>query len=639
MIRPGPEKQKQTSGNRLPQLKDEFGPRLRIPTVSGSHPSTTREELNRSLEKLRGGANRLAKMSIRQRIGILAQCVPGIRSVAREWVELACEAKSIAPDSTCRAEEVLGGPVATMRQLQLFLRTMRDMDRTGHPQLPGVTVRPDGRVGIQMTPCPDTWDPVVFINFKATTWLKPNVDPESLSDSLAPEYTRLEKSGVSLVLGAGNVSGIPAADVLTKLCVENRTVLLKMNPVNEYLGGVFERAFAPLIENDLLRVVYGDAGIGSSAVSDSRVDDIHITGSGATHDAIVWGSDSVERSHRRINGDPILKKPITSELGNVSPWIVVPGQYSSAQLKAQAESIVSSMTNNAAFNCVATRAVITWKQWPERERFLQLIERTLSRCPQRKAYYPGAFDRYTRFAGMTPDEARGLLRRGISGRQSVSGSKATVDGTRMFVAGPNGDEQTLPWTFIRNVNPNEPNPLFSRESFVCVCAEVPIDADSPEHFVEKAVEFSNETLWGTLACSITLPNEFRRDGQRRLLVQNKLDELRYGAVSINQWSAIVFALMSPPWGGYSGGTLCDPLSGIGWVHNSFMLTDIDKTVLDAPLNVFPKPVWSPTHNRPEEVSWALFNLMSRPSLWNLTKLACRAGYGSVAGRKTRQTDY
>lgn len=630
MIRPGPEKPKLTVKNRLSELRDDSPPRLQIPQVRSSIGRTSQEELSESIERLKCGSERLARMSIRQRMEVLSQCIPGIQLVARAWAEMACDAKGIPRTSTSRAEEVLGGPVATMRQLQMFLRTMDDIDRTGRPQLPKVIVREDGRVGVQMTPCPGTWDPVVFVNFKATTWLNPSVDAESLSDSLAPEYTRLEKSGVSLVLGAGNVSGIPAADVLTKICVENRTVLLKMNPVNEYLGGVFERAFAPLVENDLLRVVYGDSSIGAAAVFDSRVDDIHITGSGATHDAIVWGTDQAEQRRRKLSNDPVLRKPITSELGNVSPWVVVPGDYSSAQLKAQADSIVSSMTNNAAFNCVATRAIVTWKQWPERERFLQLIERTLARVPQRKAYYPGAFERYERFSGLTPDEARGLLNRGVTGPDSMSGSKATAEGTTTFVAGPNGNDQTLPWTLIRNVNPNDANPLFLRESFVCVCAEVPIDADSPEDFVAKATEFCNEKLWGTLACSMSVPTGFRRGIRRRRFLQKQLDELRYGAVSVNQWSAIVFALMSPPWGGCSGGTLADPLSGIGWVHNAFMLTDIDKTVLEAPLTVLPKPVWSPRHHRPEEISWALFDLMSNPSLWNLTKLGIRAGLGAVA---------
>jgi len=630
MIRPGPGTG--TPVNRLPDLQDESG-------LSLQSPVTNRAELDRSIEKLRHGSERLSKLSIGQRIEIFSQCIPGIRAVSKEWVELACKAKGIDSESDSRAEEILSGPVATMRQLQLFLRTMRDIDRRGLPQLPRVTVRRDGRVGVQMTPCPGTWDSLVFTGFRATTWLNPTITAESLSASLAPEYRRLGSAGVSLVLGAGNVSGIPAADVLTKLCVDNRTVLLKMNPVNEYLGPVFERAFAPLIENDLLRVVYGDAGVGATAVADPRVDDVHITGSGATHDAIVWGDDPVERSSRKVQADPILKKPITSELGNVSPWIVVPGLYSSAQLKAQAEAIVASMTNNAAFNCVATRAIVTSKRWPQREQFLQLIEQALSQIPQRRAYYPGAFDRYSEFSGLTPDAARALLQHTVSRPQASYGSQATADGTTTFVAGPEGNESTLPWTFIRNVNANEPNPLFSRESFVCVCAEVPIDADSPQEFFKRAVEFSNEKLWGTLACSVTLPGGFRRPAQQRELVQSLIHELRFGTVAINQWSAINFALMSAPWGGCSGSTLSDPLSGIGWVHNSFMLTDIDQTVLDAPLNVLPRPVWSPRQKCQKEVSWALFDLMSKPSLWNLVKLGCCAGYGTVAEPRTRRREY
>ena len=32
-------------------------------------------------------------------------------------------------------------------------------------------------------------------------------------------------------------------------------------------------------------------------------------------------------------------------------------------------------------------------------------------------------------------------------------------------------------------------------------------------------------------------------------------------------------------------------SGLGWVHNSFMLEGIDKTVLRGPLTVTPRPLW------------------------------------------------
>ena len=47
-----------------------------------------------------------------------------------------------------------------------------------------------------------------------------------------------------LVLGAGNVSSIPATDTISKVFQEGQVVLLKMNPVNEYLGPIFERLFA-----------------------------------------------------------------------------------------------------------------------------------------------------------------------------------------------------------------------------------------------------------------------------------------------------------------------------------------------------------------------------------------------------------
>jgi acyl-CoA reductase-like NAD-dependent aldehyde dehydrogenase len=625
MIRPGPDIVKGVS--RLPQ---QGGSPSGVESTDG--PADTdvvradAASLDHCLEKLTDGRDRLSRMSVGQRIGLLEQCVDGISSVAREWVDVVCESKGIASGSRERAQEVLGGPAATLRQLQLFLRTMRQIDRAGRPKLPAKPVRKtDGRIGIRMTPCPGFFDAITFVGFKATTWLQPDIGEDNLEASLAPAYNSLESTGTSLVLGAGNVSGIPAADMLTKLCVDNRAVLLKMNPVNECVGPVFERAFAPLIENDLLRIISGDATVGASAVADERVDDIHITGSEATHDAIVWGPAGSDREDRRRRDEPVIEKPVGSELGNVTPWVVVPGAYPKTQLNFQAENIVASMTNNAAFNCVATRVIVTWKQWPERERFLQRIENSLARVPQRVAYYPGAEQRFEQYSGLTADRAQQLLRKTADG--SVSGSQTSPDGTTTCVAGTNRADGTLPWTLIRNVNPNEDSPLFGSESFVCVCAEVPIDAASPAEFLRKATEFCNEKLWGTLAASITVPGRFKRKQATRQVLEECIDRLRYGVVAQNQWSGIVFALMSPPWGGHPSSTRQDIQSGTGWVHNSFMLTGIEKTVLEAPLVVLPKPVWLTSHPAPESVAWSLCRLFQNPTLWNLTTL----GYHAVKG--------
>ena len=68
---------------------------------------------------------------------------------------------------------------------------------------------------------------------------------------------------MSLVLGAGNVSSIPPMDVATKMFVEGFVCILKMNPVNEWVGPYLERALAPLIDRGYLRIVYGGAEVGS----------------------------------------------------------------------------------------------------------------------------------------------------------------------------------------------------------------------------------------------------------------------------------------------------------------------------------------------------------------------------------------
>ena len=627
MIRPGPDIVKDAS--RLSQqMEQSTGAESSSKAAGSGDVQADAASLDRCLEKLTDGRDRLSRMDVAQRIALLEQCVDGICGVASEWVDVVCESKGIARGSRERAQEVLGGPAATLRQLQLFLSTMRQIDRSGSPKLPAKPVRKsDGRIGIRMTPCPGFFDPVTFVGFRATTWLQADIGEDNLEASLAPAYKSLESTGTSLVLGAGNVSGIPAADMLTKLCVDNRAVLLKMNPVNECVGPIFERAFAPLIENDLLRIISGDATIGASAVADERVDDIHITGSEATHDAIVWGPVGSDREDRRRRDEPVIDKPVGSELGNVTPWVVVPGAYSNTQLNFQAENIVASMTNNAAFNCVATRVIVTWKQWPDRERFLQRIENALAKVPQRFAYYPGAEQRFEQYSGLTADKAQQLLRKTADG--GVSGSQTSPDGTTTCVAGTDRGDGTLPWTLIRNVNPNEDSLLFGSESFVCVCAEVSIDAASPEEFLRKATDFCNEKLWGTLAASITVPSRFKRKQATRQILDECTDRLRYGVVSQNQWSGVVFALMSPPWGGHPSSTRQDIQSGTGWVHNSFMLTGIEKTVLESPLVVLPKPVWLASHPAPESVAWSLCRIFQNPSMWNLTTLGYHAMKGGL----------
>lgn len=551
---------------------------------------TPLDAVDEALEQLTAARSHWARMPIRRRIELAEQCLEGVYTAAREWLEAACQAKGLPEGSPLRSEELAAGPLATIRYLRLLIGTLRDIDQTGSPRLPGkIEDAPGGRLKIEVVPTKGLYDAVAFAGFKAHVWTTPGVTRENLREHLATYYRQGGgEHGISAVMGAGNVSSIPCTDAFSKLFQEGKLVLLKMNPVNEYLGPIFERAFAVLIDEGLLRIVYGGADVGAHAVGHPAVDEVHITGSVYSHDTIVWGPPGEERERRKAENDPVLKKGITSELGNVTPWIVVPGPYSDKQLRFQAENLAASVTNNASFNCVATKVVLTWKGWTDRTRFLDHLEGVLAQVPPRKAYYPGAGERYVRFAGHDPQGC------------------------------PTG---TLPWTLVRDVESQSDTKYFNEESFVCVFVETAIEADSEEEFLTRAAEFCNERLWGTLGAGVMVHPAFRSRPGNESRFQQFIADLRYGTIGINLWPAISYALISPPWGGYPDCSLADTQSGIGWVHNTYMIDAAEKAVIEGPLTLFPKPLWFPTHRAPEPIVWKVIDLYHRPSMWKLPGIA------------------
>lgn len=556
---------------------------------------TSPENIDRALGELSEAKPRWRDVSVAERIGLVQASLDGVAAEAESWVQAACQAKGLAAGDPLSAEEIANGPLATLRYLRLLKQTLEDIDRHGKPQIPGEVVqRADGQLCVPVMPCRGMFDSILFSGFKASVWLDPSVTRAELDAGTAAYYqlpTGERPAGLSLVLGAGNVSSIAPTDAFTKLFHEGKVVLLKMNPVNEYLGPVFERAFGRLIDKGFLRIVYGGAEIGSYAVTHDLVDEVHITGSIYSHQTIVWGPPGEQRERRIAEHEPLLKKEISSELGNVTPWIVVPGPYSEKELRFQAENLASTIVNNASFNCVATKMIVTHKGWKDRQRFLDMVQEVFDRVPPRKAYYPGAEERFEKFAGCAP-----------------SGCPAG----------------TLPWKLVRDVDPRETPRFFQEESFVCVLAETAIDAEDEIDFAARATELANERLWGTLGASVMVHPTFQQGAQSKAAYDRMLAELRFGTVAVNYWSALGFAMMSPPWGGYPDGSLEDPHSGIGWVHNTFMLPKPQKTILEGPLSEFPKPFWFPSHQHAVALAWKVVGLLHKPTVWKLPGLLITA---------------
>jgi hypothetical protein len=177
---------------------------------------------------------------------------------------------------------------------------------------------------------------------------------------------------------------------------------------------------------------------------------------------------------------------------------------------------------------------------------------------------------------------------------------------------------------IRGVDANSESRFFEQESFCCAFVEVAIDAKDEAEFLEKSVEFCNERLWGNLCAAVTVPNATKRKGKKRKLLDEQLDKLNYGSIGVNHWPGLIYAQISPPWGGAPGNSPGDISSGSGWGHNSYRLQSAQKTVLEGPLTVFPKPIWFPTHANPEPIAWKLLDLYHKPSPLNFLKLGVQS---------------
>ena len=556
-------------------------------------------DLDRAVAELGDHARAFARMPPREKAALLRSLLPRIAAAASEQVAVACRAKGLDPAGALAGEEWLAGPAAVLANTRLLAESLEAIAARGRPDLPKATLRDDDRAEVRVAPR-GLHEKALYNGIEATVIFQEGLHPKEVPGAQAAFYQRQDpEGGVSLILGAGNVASIAPMDALYKLFVEGQVALVKMSPVNAYLTPAFEQAFAPLIERGFLRIVQGGGEEGAHLVNHPGVTDVHLTGSAMTHDLLVWGPPGGERERRKAANDPILKKPITSELGNVSPIVVMPYLYSKGELWAQARNVASQVANNASFNCNAGKMLVLPRGWTQAEMFLGMIEKALTAAPLRKAYYPGAEDRWARLT---------------AGRERV----VTIGASRP-------EDGKLPWTMIRDLDlARVDEPLFTTEPFCSILSVVAIGSDDPVAFLGAATRFCNDRLWGTLSCAITIHEAQAEDPAVAIALEKALVELRYGAVALNQWPAMLYALASPPWGGHPSATLADVQSGLGFVHNTPMLGRIDKAVLRAPLEASPKPAYFLDNKKMRDIGERLTRFAAAPSLGGVASVAMAA---------------
>ncbi len=514
-----------------------------------------RERLDTAVDALQVGARTWSALTVAQRVTLLRAVRTSVASTAEDWANTAASSKGLDARHPLRGEEWLSGPYSVLGALDAYIETLSRLANGANP-LDGISIdrAPGGRTRVHAFPLTGI-DRFLLSGFTGEVWLEPGITPGAARASAGlAQRTPTESGGVGLVLGAGNVTSIPVLDVLYELLAHNRTALLKVNPTQDALVPVYKRALAPLIEPGFLRIVRGGPATGSYLTGHPGLVHVHITGSAPTFDTIVWGPSKGDGAsatkRRRRENRPLLKKPITAELGGVSPIIVVPGAWTDADLTYQAEHIVTMRLQNCGHNCIAGQVVIMSSDWDRADAFRAALRRAYANAPERPIWYPGSPSRMELATDAYPD--------------------ALVLGDRLLVEIDADDDPTA---------------LENTEYFAPVLGVVTVPGTGQE-FLDAAVAHANDRLQGTLGANLLIDPATEKSlgtGFERAIAA-----LHYGSIAINGWTAFGFITPTLTWGAFPGGTIDDVGSGIGVVHNALLLDGVERSVLRGPFRPFPR---------------------------------------------------
>jgi aldehyde dehydrogenase (NAD(P)+) len=544
--------------------------------------------VDEAVSALKKGEAEWAALPLSGRRALLEQLRDLTAEHADEWVRVAGRIKRLNPSSPLMGEEWLSGPYPVVSAAQALAQTLTGLEQ-GRSPADGfrITPAPGGRSAVQIMPH-GLFDQFLHNGYTAQVWMKPGINAAMVRARAGlGQRTPQRTGGVCAVMGAGNIFSIAPLDVLYALHAHNQVVALKLNPLTDPLLPVFEQIFAPYIDAGFVRILTGGADVGGALVHHADVAAVHLTGSAATHDAIVFGTGAGSPDRT-----PVLTKPISSELGGVSPTIVVPGDWSARDLRFQAEHVATQRLHNGGYNCVASQVVVVSADWPQKERFLRELERAMDRAPARAAYYPGSDERVARVHEHYPNA------------KSV---------------GPAGSR-----TLVLDV-PSEKGEYALTEEFFAPALGVTELPGQGVSFLRAAVEVANERFAGTLGVNLVVAPATQQE--LGIALEEAIADLRYGTVGVNAWTGVGFLTPRASWGAFPGHTVEDVQSGIGVVHNALLLDHTERTVVRGPFrpaprsflhrkfSLAPKPPWF-TNNRTAATTGRLLTYFAAEPSWS-----------------------
>jgi hypothetical protein len=513
-----------------------------------------RERLDTAVDALQVGARTWTALTVAQRVTLLRAVRTSVAATAEDWANTAAASKGLDAKHPLRGEEWLSGPYSVIGALDAYIETLSRLASGANP-LDGITVdrAPGGRTRVRAFPLTGI-DKFLLSGFTGEVWLEPGITPSAARASAGlAQRTPTESGGVGLVLGAGNVTSIPVLDVLYELLAHNRTALLKVNPTQDSWCRC--TSVRSLRSSSPVSCASSAAGRRSAPTSPVIPDSCTCTSPALRRPSTpscgaVQGRGAAATKRRRRENRPQLKKPITAELGGVSPIIVVPGAWTDADITYQAEHVATMRLQNGGHNCIAGQVVIMSSDWDQADAFRAALRRAYANAPERPIWYPGSPSRMELATDAYPD--------------------ALVLGDRLLVEIDADDDPTA---------------LETTEYFSPVLGVVTVPGTGQD-FLDAAVAHANDKLQGTLGANLLIDPATEKSlgaGFERAIAA-----LRYGSIAINSWTAFAFITPTLTWGAFPGGTIDDVGSGIGVVHNALLLDGVERSVLHGPFRPLPR---------------------------------------------------
>lgn len=506
-----------------------------------------------------------AKLGLPAKIELLDAVVNNIKKLGmdghKKWANDGIRCQLLDPDNKNATFSVSIEMLLNITMLMKHLNRLKDsftsIVKTGKPLAVPIRTNSTGHTVADVFPQNGSDKQGPTAKWKGELWL--NSPSQGGCTAVNPE------GGVAVVLGAGNQGFLTSLDIVHCLFHQNEVVLAKHHPLRGYQDGPFRFLFAPLVAAGFLDFL-PDEGIAAAShlVQHAAVSHVHMTGGAPTHDAIVWGGPPALRAANKAANTPVLQASMTSELGCITPYVVVPAVWTAEELKHHAQQLATAFAQNVSCNCNAPKVLVLAADWAQKGAFMAALKLHLCSMPLGVPYYPGTQGRYEGFA------------------EAYKGRCSEVESfPNCSIA---GSPKELPWLFVEAphdpVRPNKDEYAFRHEAFGPVLAVCEVKSKGTIAFMQAVVPLCNDVLYGGLSATVVLHPSVEAAHEEE--VAELLAGLKYGCIGVNAWTGSCYSIDTAVWGAYPGEELAAVESGRGFVQNTLLFDDVEKAVIRTP---------------------------------------------------------